>query len=249
MRFAALLFAFLGSLSFLAGPAAAGTASAPLSDAEVQRLADYQARQGEGIRLLDGISRSLPELLWLDRLTVSPEQTLIEGRAFNTNAIAEFIENLDRLPDFAEPTLQGVWEEPGKTTYRFSLSVQAIRSEKALSEKEQAALLHAFGLQNSFPDILRTLRSQLERPGITINRFVPGALTGDGHPEQVLPVEVQASAESYQALALLFDRLSRFSTTVALRRMLAVREGEKQGAGFLAVHIGLEIPVLSLTAP
>jgi hypothetical protein len=249
MRLAAVLFAFLGSLSFLTGPVAAGTASAPLSDAELQRLWAYRARQWEGIRLLDGISRSLPERLWLDRLTVSPDQILIEGKAFNTNAIAiaNFIENLDRLPDFAEPTLLGVSEESEKT-YRFSLSVQAIRQEKALSEKEQASLLRAFGLRNRFPDILRRLRSLLERPGITMDRFVPGALAGDGHPEHVLPVEIRATAESYQALTLLFDHLSRFSPTVALRRMLAVRKGEERGPGFLAVELTLEIPVLSPAA-
>jgi hypothetical protein len=248
MRLAAPLFAFLGSLSFLAGPLAAGTASASLSDAEAQRLRGYQARQREGIRLLDGISRSLPELLWLDRLTVSPEQILIEGKAFNTNAIANFIENLDRLPDFAEPTLQGVSMEPDKT-YRFSLILQVSRPERTLSEKEQASLLRAFGLRSGLSDVLRRLRGLLERPGITMERFAPGALGGAGRPEQVLPVEIRATAESYQALTLLFDHLSRFSPTVALRRMLAVREGEEQGEGFLAVEISLEVPVLSPATP
>lgn len=248
MGLAMPLFAFLGSLSFLAGPLAAATASAPLSGADAQRLRDYQARQWEGIRLLDGISRSLPELLWLDRLTVAPEQILIEGKAFNTNAIADFIENLDRLPDFAEPTLRDTSVEPDKI-YSFSLILQASSPEKTLSEKEQASLLRAFSARNKLPEVLRRLRSVLERPGITIDRFVPGALGTTGYPEQVLPVEVRATAESYQALILLFDHLSRFSPTVALKQLLAVREGEKHGAGFLSVEISLEIPVLSPATP
>ena len=106
-RLARPLLVILGTLLPLTGAwTQSGTAQQGTPRTEVERLRDYQARQRLGVRLLDGISKSLPELLWLDRLSVSRDQITIDGRAYNTNAIANFIEALDKLPDFAEPTLR-----------------------------------------------------------------------------------------------------------------------------------------------
>jgi len=45
----------------------------------------------------------------------------IEGRAFNTNAVANFIENLDKVPEFDEPTLKSTEEQPGGI-YKFVIN-------------------------------------------------------------------------------------------------------------------------------
>jgi hypothetical protein len=222
MRLATPLFAVLGALVSLAGPVAAGTAPGSR---------DYPARQKEGIRLLDGISRSLPESLWLDRLTVSPQQILIEGKALNTNAIANFIENLDRLPGFTEPTLRDASEEPGGI-YSYSLSLE--------TDWPPESAPRTFASPGELPDALRRLRALFERPGITTDRFVPAPLTGEGLPEQVTPVKILARAESYQPLLLLFDELARFSPVVALKQMAAVRKGDE--GTLLTVDLVLEIP-------
>ena len=55
---------------------------------------------------MDYVSRALPELLWLDTMTMKAESITVEGRAFNTNAVANFIDNLDKVPEFDEPTLR-----------------------------------------------------------------------------------------------------------------------------------------------
>src|SRR5258708_40196387 len=96
-RLARPLLVVLGALIPLTGAwAQPGTAKGESLSVEVERLRDYRARQGMGVRLLDGISKSLPDLLWLDRLNVSRDQITIDGRAFTTNAIANFIENRDK---------------------------------------------------------------------------------------------------------------------------------------------------------
>jgi Tfp pilus assembly protein PilN len=93
--------------------------------AELERkigiINDLKANQRGPVRVMDYISRSLPELLWLDRLRMTASTLEIEGRAFNTNAVANFIENLDKVPEFDEPTLKST-EEQGGGIYKFVIS-------------------------------------------------------------------------------------------------------------------------------
>ena len=70
---------------------------------------------------MDYISRALPELLWLDRLKMTTDTIEIEGRAFNTNAVANFIDNLDKVPEFDEPTLK-ITEQQQGGIYSFLIS-------------------------------------------------------------------------------------------------------------------------------
>jgi len=89
--------------------------------AELERkigiINDLKANQKGPVRIMDYVSKALPELLWLDRMTMNATTIVVEGRAFNTNAVAAFIENLDRVPEFEEPTLRDATEQGG--TYRF----------------------------------------------------------------------------------------------------------------------------------
>ena len=76
---------------------------------------DLKANQQGPVRVMDYISRALPELLWLDRLKMTADAIEIEGRAFNTNAVANFIENLDKVPEFDEPILKSTEQQGGGT--------------------------------------------------------------------------------------------------------------------------------------
>jgi type IV pilus assembly protein PilN len=89
--------------------------------AELERkigiINDLKANQKGPVRIMDYVSKALPELLWLDRMTMNATTIVVEGRAFNTNAVAALIENLDRVPEFEEPTLRDATEQGG--IYRF----------------------------------------------------------------------------------------------------------------------------------
>lgn len=93
--------------------------------AELERkigiINDLKANQRGPVRVMDYVSRALPELLWLDKMRVSGSTIQIQGRAFNTNAVANFIENLDKVPEFDEPTLEGTTQEGGGV-YRFNIN-------------------------------------------------------------------------------------------------------------------------------
>lgn len=80
---------------------------------KINVINDLKKAQRGPVRIMDHISRALPELLWLDRMRMTADRIELEGRALNTNAIANFIENLDRVPEFEEPTLQDATEQAG----------------------------------------------------------------------------------------------------------------------------------------
>jgi type IV pilus assembly protein PilN len=85
---------------------------------KIKLINDLKLNQRGPVRVMDHISRALPELLWLDRMTMHASSIEIEGRAFNTNAVANFIENLDKVPEFEEPTLRDTSEQAGGV-YKF----------------------------------------------------------------------------------------------------------------------------------
>ncbi len=60
------------------------------------------------VRIMDQISRDLPDLVWLDSLDVAGGRITLAGRGLNPNAIALFIENIKNDPYFEEPQVGAV---------------------------------------------------------------------------------------------------------------------------------------------
>jgi type IV pilus assembly protein PilN len=57
------------------------------------------------VRIMDQISRDLPDLVWLDRMSITSGSITLSGRGLNPNAIANFVENIKNDPYFEEPEL------------------------------------------------------------------------------------------------------------------------------------------------
>jgi type IV pilus assembly protein PilN len=86
-----------------------------------------QLKQGQKgpVRIMDQISKDLPDLVWLDRLTMSGGVITIDGRGLNPNAIANFVENIKSDSFFEEPDLSsvtGVAVSAGTPVYSFNMS-------------------------------------------------------------------------------------------------------------------------------
>jgi len=99
---------------------------------------DLKLNQRGPVRVMDHISRALPELLWLDRMKMTTSSIELEGRAFNTNAVANFIENLDKVPEFEEPTLKDTQEQQGGV-YKFVISFNYSFSPRTPSTEDGGA--------------------------------------------------------------------------------------------------------------
>ena len=73
---------------------------------KIQIINDLKANQQGPVRIMDEISRALPQLLWLTGLELKGSQITVKGQAFNPNAVANLIDNLDKVPEFQEPVLK-----------------------------------------------------------------------------------------------------------------------------------------------
>lgn len=105
--------------------AAQRTAEAQKLESIIKEVDDYQKRkdslqqridlinqlkqnQKGPVRIMDQISRDLPDLVWLDSLDITAGRVTLAGRGLNPNAIALFIENVKNDPYFEEPQVGAV---------------------------------------------------------------------------------------------------------------------------------------------
>lgn len=88
---------------------------------------DLKANQRGPVRIMDEVSRALPELLWLSRLNVTAATISLQGTAFNMSAVANFLDNLDKVEEFAEPILADATQRSQRgartETYDFKVNV------------------------------------------------------------------------------------------------------------------------------
>lgn len=73
---------------------------------KVEVITTLKDNQRGPVVIMDEVSRALPELMWLTNLDVTPTNINFRGTAFNMSAVANFIDNLDRVEAFREPVLQ-----------------------------------------------------------------------------------------------------------------------------------------------
>lgn len=109
---------------------------------KVQVINQLKENQRGPVRVMDHISRALPELLWLSKMEVGPGTITLSGEAFNTNAVANLIENLDRVPEFQEPILKDTQQQGQIYTFTisFSYSYQIPTAEGAEGEESEAVV-------------------------------------------------------------------------------------------------------------
>lgn len=86
---------------------------------KISTINELKANQRGPVHIMDEVSKALPELLWLRKLDMDATLVKINGLAFSYNALAAFIENLSRVPEFQEPELTD--SKRDGDTYTFSL--------------------------------------------------------------------------------------------------------------------------------
>ena len=108
---------------------------------KVNVINELRANQRGPVQIMDKVSRSLPELLWLSKIELTGNDLSITGEAFNTNAVALFIENLDKVPEFDEPVPGPVTRSQREAVYSFQIDVLYTQAAEELpvAEDEMAA--------------------------------------------------------------------------------------------------------------
>jgi type IV pilus assembly protein PilN len=82
-------------------------------ESKIQLINNLKTNQRGPVRLMDEISRALPDLVWLTELTVAGNQVTLKGRTLSPNAVATYLENIKKSPFFAEPVFRNLGREAG----------------------------------------------------------------------------------------------------------------------------------------
>ncbi len=71
----------------------------------IDLINDLKKNQKGPVRIMDQVSKDLPDLVWIDAMDISGGRISLNGRGLNPNAIALFVENIKRDTYFEEPSL------------------------------------------------------------------------------------------------------------------------------------------------
>jgi len=107
---------------------------------KVAVIKDLKRKQKGPVHIMDRVSRAVPELLWLERMTIRGNRIELRGKAFNTNAVAAFIQNLDEVEEFNEPTAKNIKKGGSGLTlaYSFEIDLGFIPPKDPEEEQETA---------------------------------------------------------------------------------------------------------------
>lgn len=121
---------------------------------KIEVITDLKNSQQGPVRIMDELSRGLPDLLWLDRLELSNGQVSLAGRSFSWNAVANLTENLDSVPLFAEPVGPSVTQsgEVYTFTLRFNFDPLAANTTPKDGSEEESDDEDADELDDEFAD-------------------------------------------------------------------------------------------------
>jgi len=75
---------------------------------KVDVINELKNKQHGPVRIMDEVSRALPELVWLDQLKLAGNNITLTGTAMDENAVANYYSNLDASPFFEEPLVKNL---------------------------------------------------------------------------------------------------------------------------------------------
>ncbi len=111
-----------------------------LLEQKIQVITDLKNNQTGPVKIMDEVSKGLPDLLWLDRLDLKGGQVSLTGRSFSWNAVANLAEYLDEVPAFREP--EGTRLTQQGDVYNFAMSFKfdptAVSTGASTDEEEDA---------------------------------------------------------------------------------------------------------------
>ncbi len=73
---------------------------------KINLINQLKTNQKGPVRLMDEISKALPDLVWLSNIEVAGNQITMRGKTLAIPAVATYVENLKRSPFFAEPVFR-----------------------------------------------------------------------------------------------------------------------------------------------
>lgn len=73
--------------------------------AKIDTIRQLKENQKGPVRILDEVSRAMPDLLWLTSLNLAGNHLTLNGMVLDENAFANYVDSLNASPFFGEPTV------------------------------------------------------------------------------------------------------------------------------------------------
>ncbi len=80
---------------------------------KIALINNLKTNQTGPVRLMDEISKALPDLVWLSDMSILGDQLTLRGKTLSPNAVATYLENLKKSPYFAEPVFKNLGRDSG----------------------------------------------------------------------------------------------------------------------------------------
>jgi type IV pilus assembly protein PilN len=102
---------------------------------KIKIIQELKDRQQAAVRMMDEVSKALPDNVWLTRLTFNSELINLEGQASTNDLVADFIHSMKASNYFFDEKFNGSTRRVtgGVEIFNFKLSIKF--SEKLLKEK------------------------------------------------------------------------------------------------------------------
>ncbi len=80
---------------------------------KIALINNLKVNQKGPVRLMDEISKALPDLVWLTDMSITGDVLTLRGKTLSPNAVATYLENLKKSPYFAEPVFKNLGRDSG----------------------------------------------------------------------------------------------------------------------------------------
>jgi len=87
---------------------------------KIEIINSLKKNQRGPVRVMDEVSRALPDLVWLTNMKLAGNDLTLNGMAMDENAVANYIANISASPFFAEPVLRDLSRSDEKS-FKFVL--------------------------------------------------------------------------------------------------------------------------------
>ncbi len=100
---------------------------------KVALISELKTKQQSSVRMMDEVSNSLPEWVWLQKLSFKKNKLNITGKTIHNNLIADFINNLKATNRFSNIEFQASTrqKQSGLDIFNFKMSCMFIAKKKA----------------------------------------------------------------------------------------------------------------------
>ena len=80
---------------------------------KIALIKNLKDNQKGPVRLMDEVSKALPDLVWLTEMGITGDLLTLKGKTLSPNAVATYLENLKKSPFFAEPVFKNLGRDAG----------------------------------------------------------------------------------------------------------------------------------------